>query len=330
MRPDISSWRINKKQALYLKVINTPRIIELDAKNEVCKKLAEMASTAVDYSKTGIPVDDNDLRSIRCNRFRPDFMAPSAPMKLKKRTEISFDEAEVEDAGDDEDENKAPRYDYYESEKILGKLYRAIDEKKIWHENVKIHTPHSDDSRNMWRDFLLRVENECEALSIAPDCARHTADAETIRGIYEDAMWQATMDYSEHAYLPIEELEVFTGSIFNKTGVQTWRQRDRSLKLQDEFDRIVSMTRQRILVGEGNDESASGRAYRLGRSLACVRAGLTRHGTRKKSSGGRGTDAEFQSFKIIAACCVVTELKKAVASAEMELVAMFAGNMRNQ
>lgn len=38
--------------------------------NQNCKKLAELHSTAVDFSKTGIPVDMKDLP--RANKFRPD------------------------------------------------------------------------------------------------------------------------------------------------------------------------------------------------------------------------------------------------------------------
>lgn len=65
------------------------------------------------------------------------------------------------------------------------------------------------------------MEEEGKALRIAIECDGHMADVGMIRGIYEDAMCQATMDCSEHAYFPTTELEVSTGNIFNKTGVQT-------------------------------------------------------------------------------------------------------------
>lgn len=37
-----------------------------------CKVLAEMHSTGVDYSKSGIPIDMNKLRDLTPTRVRPD------------------------------------------------------------------------------------------------------------------------------------------------------------------------------------------------------------------------------------------------------------------
>jgi hypothetical protein len=39
---------------------------------EDCKRLAEMHSTGVDYSKTGRPVDMSQLKNIKTNKYRPD------------------------------------------------------------------------------------------------------------------------------------------------------------------------------------------------------------------------------------------------------------------
>lgn len=59
---------------------------------------------------------------------------------------------------------------------------------------------------------------------------------------YEDEISYATQKFSDHPFLPITELEVFTGTLFNKSGGQTRRQRDRSIQLKDEFDRITKST----------------------------------------------------------------------------------------
>ena len=37
-----------------------------------CMKLAQLHSTAVDYSKTGIPVEEAQLRKIGRTKYRPD------------------------------------------------------------------------------------------------------------------------------------------------------------------------------------------------------------------------------------------------------------------
>lgn len=97
-----------------------------------CKKLAEMASTAVDFSKTGIPVDMSQCP--RHDMIRPDFMATS-PHVTVQRSGVAF--AEHDDDDDDNDAVEALDPDlrsfrYYESEHVLGRLYRAIDEKKIF------------------------------------------------------------------------------------------------------------------------------------------------------------------------------------------------------
>lgn len=134
---------------------------------------------------------------------------------------------------------------------------------------------------------------------------------------YEDAVWNATFDYSDHAALRLTELEVFTGVIFNKSGVQTQRQRDRSLQLKDEFDRIAketeAMIRKSKMKVSGNtteeDRITTGSDDGLLRSIACLNVGCTRN--RSESSGERFGD-EFQSFKVIAACCVIREMDAAI------------------
>jgi hypothetical protein len=93
-----------------------------------CINLAEMHSTAVDFSKTGVPVNLSKLP--RSTPRRPDFMAPGPRYRLEKQG-IQFMEEEMEDEEEDvvtalDPEGTQMRY--YESPRILGRLYRAIDE----------------------------------------------------------------------------------------------------------------------------------------------------------------------------------------------------------
>lgn len=71
----------------------------------------------------------------RYNRFRPDFEAPGPYVVVEKREGIVFENPpdNYSDSGGDEDDDFT-KYRYYESEKVLGKLYRAIDERKIFRE----------------------------------------------------------------------------------------------------------------------------------------------------------------------------------------------------
>ena len=70
----------------------------------------------------------------RYRPWRPDFEAPGPQVNIVKAKGILF-ELPVDDMDSDADEDDGySRYKYYESEKILGKLYRAIDERKVFDE----------------------------------------------------------------------------------------------------------------------------------------------------------------------------------------------------
>lgn len=128
-----------------------------------CVKLAQLHSTSVDYSKTGVPVSMETLRAIKANRFRPDFMAPAPPTHLQNRTEIIFD-APTRPAADeynDEEEDSGPGFRYYLSDKVLGQLYRAINEQKIWNESVRIDRRQGD-ANEVWSRFQSYVIEQCD------------------------------------------------------------------------------------------------------------------------------------------------------------------------
>jgi hypothetical protein len=58
----------------------------------------------------------------------------------------------------DEDEDTGPTHMYYRSDKILGLLYRAVDEKKIWFENIKFSGHRSVSVFNV---LLKHIKSEC-------------------------------------------------------------------------------------------------------------------------------------------------------------------------
>ena len=66
------------------------------------------------------------------NNWRPDFMAPGPNVHVDTTKDICFDEEVYKDPNEMWDENEQNKgYRYYESHKILGQLYRAIDERKV-------------------------------------------------------------------------------------------------------------------------------------------------------------------------------------------------------
>ncbi|KAF2014265.1 RdRP-domain-containing protein [Aaosphaeria arxii CBS 175.79] len=264
-----------------------------------CKLLAEMHSTGVDYSKTGVPVNMDDFRKMKMNKLRPDFLMPAPAATIRHRSEISFDDPSGPGSLDDDEEGSGPVYEYYYSEKINGILYRGIDEKKIWFQDV--HQP-SQNFTNIWFGLLNYLKRSCMDVACDLPWSQYVQKAWTIRGVYEDAIWGATQEYSDHARMGITELEVFTGEIFNKTGVQTRRQRDKSILLKDEFDRISQSTS--AMIRKHDDESA-GPTDGLALSIACLDVGIKKP---RRNYGREREEGDFQSFKVIAACCAFREL----------------------
>lgn len=62
-------------------------------------------------------------------------------------------------------------------------------------------------------------------------------------GRYRRAIQEVAICRSEHPVRPLSEQEIFVGVILNEAGAQTNRQRDRSLRLRDEYDEIVRWIR---------------------------------------------------------------------------------------
>lgn len=87
-------------------------------------------------------------------------LAPAPPANIKNKTDICFDTSTAPflDEEDEDDGGGAPRFDYYESDKINGKLYRAIDEKKIWYQNVRIP---KNFTGCVWDNLIEHINIEC-------------------------------------------------------------------------------------------------------------------------------------------------------------------------
>ncbi|KAJ8120580.1 hypothetical protein ONZ43_g2746 [Nemania bipapillata] len=301
--------------------------------HDECKLLAEMHSTAVDYSKTGIPVNLSKMASLR-TKYRPDFLAPAPPANIVDKTEIRFEAPVTPSAEADEDDDAGPRHMFYRSDKILGQLYRAIDEKKLWKEDIHLDVNRSGTS--LWDELIVHITRQCEGNLGSIDWKRAVGEARSIRQAYDGAIWTATLDFSDHSSKGITELEVFTGMIFNKSGVQTRRQRDTSMRLKDEFDRITKWV-EGLIRKQSREHPEEGRSdlydgyyedvtsletesTALELSIACLHVGVV-DGVRYNPSK-RNTD-EFESFKIIAAHCALRELEHAIKQKEMEEGAAF-------
>jgi hypothetical protein len=113
---------------------------------------------------------------------------------------------------------------------------------------------------------------------------------------------------AEQPHQPLRELEVFVGFIVNKAGVQTHRQRDRSVKLKDEFERITTWITREMR----NPTSISGHTSTLDAlelCLACLNIGCERVYKEVAHPGHRSSSQDIESFKVVAATALLRELR---------------------
>ncbi|PNY29213.1 RNA-dependent RNA polymerase 1 [Tolypocladium capitatum] len=327
-RDDIADFFINFMKSDILGLIANRHQIVADVQDDgtsdpSCIRLAEMHSTAVDFSKTGIAVKLNDMP--KPPRTRPDLvcrsLAPAPPLKLYDVDQIAhIGELDAHDE-DEEDGMGRANHRYHRSEKILGRLYRGVDERKIWNEDI--HRNISMDGPSVWEQLMGRTQAELETLGLRTVYDyKYREQAWKIRNLYEDSITDSMWHFSENPRTSISEVEVFCGSVLNKTGTQTRRQRDSSIRLKEETDRvlawIVKLIRDRAGLGDdGTSSEASGevsaddREGKRSREVlrlcwACLLVGCGRG-----ESAGGGTyhgGGEVQSFRVVAATCLLREL----------------------
>ncbi|RDW85241.1 hypothetical protein BP6252_02831 [Coleophoma cylindrospora] len=260
-----------------------------------CIKLAGMHSTAVDFSKTGIPVEMKDMP--RASRWHPDFMAPGPHVRIQPTHGLSFDEEPFNFADDEQpvadDDEEAVEYRYYRSPKVLGKLYRAIDEREIFH---KIHNDrlHGRQSGLSFMDVVWKyVQRRCQLIQY-----QHKIPwARDIRDMYEESLLNLMTEFSEHPLRPIREIEAVVGNILGKNAIANRRQQELSTSMKGEYDRNAAFIVDCITRDENGDYSSEA----LERTMACLFISLEEKiPTRDRE--------ELVSFKYLAATLCLREI----------------------
>lgn len=250
-----------------------------------CVLLASMHSTAVDFSKTGIPVDLALMP--KYSRFRPDFMAPGPQVSIHKKEIIFSDDSPSFGEGVDDD---ARSFEYYRSEKILGKLYRKIDERKLF-EQIHYHSGGKSRSQIMERAWIY-VQSRCRVIQW-----EHLKEwARDIRDMYEGCVLAIIASFSTNPLHPITEVEVVVGNILGARGAQSKKQRELSTSMKEEYDRDVTFTISSIL-NDGNDKSAEA----MERSMACFCVAFEDNRIRNRGE-------KLRSFLYVAASVCLREL----------------------
>ncbi|KAL8823259.1 MAG: hypothetical protein Q9191_006023 [Dirinaria sp. TL-2023a] len=265
-----------------------------------CVLLANLHSTAVDFSKTGIPVDLSKMP--RSSFVKPDFQAPGPRVLISNTVQLDKgqrpEDFEAQYEVEELDDIGQPPIRYYKSQKVLGKLYRAIDEQKFFEEiQTQPRRPaRSFAAQKSLLDHVWKYVEENTALIQW----RHFVDfAQDIKEDYEENLVDTMFEYSTHPPHYISEVEVFSGVIIGKHGAQNKRQRESSVSMKEKHERDVEYTVRSILQGEDN----SGTAEALERSIACLWVGCNVVRPRKKV----GT---LVSFGWVAAAACLKEVEK--------------------
>ncbi|KAK5173143.1 uncharacterized protein LTR77_003265 [Saxophila tyrrhenica] len=279
-----------------------------------CIKLAGMASTAVDFSKTGIRVDTSELP--RYPRMRPDFMAPSPRVVVSAGGHLDVEEDDNEDdpAFEDLDAEKRP-FRYYESQKVLGQLYRAIDEQKFLSkmqtDRRAAMTAGHHNLMGRLQQYMARMASNYGILYL-----HHAELARDIRSGYEESLLNILHTYAPSTNMPISEHEAFAGTILGrKGGAQNKPLRELGKTMRERFQAIVEYNIMRITKGDEQmhgvsdldllyEDSVDRQVEALPRAMACLQVAVEERGWVDRELG------ELQSFKCIAAGVCLREFER--------------------
>ncbi|KAF2175051.1 RdRP-domain-containing protein [Zopfia rhizophila CBS 207.26] len=265
-----------------------------------CIRLAELASIAVDFSKSGNPVNPIDIP--RGSQVRPDFMAPGPEVAIVK-TGVGLEEDDSKDIDDPDSvsllDPDQPSYRYYASPKILGTLYRRIDATEFLRkmENDFRMSQSASDKGNLMKKIEAYVYRQ--ALGIEWE---HWRDlAKRIREYYEGNMLLTMDSLRPHRGKRLTELEVFTGSILGKKMRSNHKAaREANIELRQRTNREIASAVSLILNG---DEDLPGDDYEaLPRAIACFAVAMEEKGWESPS--------KLESFKYVAAAVCLEQLFK--------------------
>ncbi|KAF8245194.1 RdRP-domain-containing protein [Wilcoxina mikolae CBS 423.85] len=277
---DVANFFVDFIENNLLGLISNRHLVIADQKDEGifhphCLKLAEMASTAVDFPKTGHKVNRKEFPP--ASLAKPDFLAPG-PRVLVSKDKLLHEQRE------DDDDVVCPfdfyTYSWYLSTKILGKLYRAINEDQFL-EDIR-HSIRSE-SRPRPKSLLERLYNFVQLQMSAAGIPLKSVDwiefAKDLRIRYEEEMDYLMSSNSEMPWKSsLTEVEVFVGTIIGGRDKQTKRQRELSSKMKDEFNGLAEYTVE-MLKGETREDT-------LNKCMACLEICLPNRSDSDKRSFG--------------------------------------------
>ncbi|KAF2849275.1 rna-dependent rna polymeras-like protein [Plenodomus tracheiphilus IPT5] len=268
-----------------------------------CILLAQLASDAVDFSKSGNSADMSKIPHGN-DWIRPDFMAPGSNLVINELGSAELEELEQDDVDAPDrisvlDADKA-RIRYYRSDKVLGVLYRDIDEKKFF---ARMKSDF-ESFRHTWRgqSLMSKLRTYIERETHGVFWEHHRNFAKNLREYYEDNMLEIMDTLRPTRGQPLTELEVFSGNILGKKERAPSRHiREANLEVQERFNRDVSAIIRRIIIGDGDWEGEED-TETLPRAIACFMISL--------ETEGWGNYRSLRSWKYVAAAVCLEQLWK--------------------
>jgi hypothetical protein len=245
---------------------------------------------------------------------RPHFMAPGPHIKIEKKEGLLLEESSSVSHDNNEDDDFR-RYRYYDTNKILGKLYWAIDEHEVFTEIKKHRRLESGSRSTVLNEVWAYAQRKCQlykwkehipwardirdmlALPIHPfSSLAHLVCSDNLNR-YEDCLLNIMTTYSEHPLRPISEIEAFIGNVLGATGAQSKKQRDLSITMKEQFSRDVTFIIACIKSESSDQTEAPDNSYALERSMACLAVSLE-----DRTIGGSFRNGDqLLSFRYIAA-----------------------------
>lgn len=213
-------------------------------------------------------------------------MAPGPYIKIDK--ELRYEDV-VSTYSSALSEEATMKYRYYESKRVLGTLYRAIDERGFF---LNLKEKLLKQGRSIDEPLMTKLWRYVSQETSLLQWQQHVEWAWDIREMYEDNLLDTMYQFSVDPHQPLTELEAFIGHIVGKNGAQSKRQRENSTNLKEKFDRDVTFTIENITGKQGGDRDDA-----LARAVACLSVGIDE---REKNT--------LQSFQWVAAATCLKEI----------------------
>ncbi|CAO1625409.1 unnamed protein product [Parajaminaea phylloscopi] len=198
-----------------------------------CIKLAEMASIAVDYMKSGVAPDFRKIPRVPDNA-KPDYC------QSEHRVEIHGDAARPLATVESRNRWNREPHTFYKSEKALGQLFRRIDvasDIDQWGKRVAAPLTESALRRTLWSTLMKWLPDKW-----CPDDLEH--ELAQIESFYARMSSFAESYAPEKRRYPLSECEVFMGVILSRFGTKfgaSSRGYNAQIGLKDDFMELIDI-----------------------------------------------------------------------------------------